>query len=189
MPTPTSVWGTPWRPKGKLDEAAKEYSISLALKPDDPQAHNMLGNVRTQQGKLDEAVAQYREALRLDPENPETHLALGYLGQTGTRQRSGGGGFARVKAAARLPGGPPVVGGFADRPVRDPCQTIIALLGQDVKLVAVAGNHNVRGQVDVAAAVKRPRHYGRPCSLGQPHVAALQQRIGSVRHPACRRDV
>jgi serine/threonine-protein kinase len=67
-----------------LDEAIAEYHTAIRLKPDDPGAHNNLGNALRDQGKLDEAIAEFHTAIRLKPVYAEAHCNLGLvLGQQG----------------------------------------------------------------------------------------------------------
>jgi Flp pilus assembly protein TadD len=69
------------------------------LKPEDPQAHNNLGNALSEQGNLEEAMKHYREALQLNADNPEAHfnLAIALLRQ-GQREEA----VAHLKEALRL---------------------------------------------------------------------------------------
>ena len=68
----------------KPDEAIAEYRQVLALKPDDEEAHFLLGNAllgqgmsEAGQGKLEEAKAHYERALALNSEVADTHNNLG----------------------------------------------------------------------------------------------------------------
>ena len=52
------------------------YRQAVALKPDDPGAHNNLGLILARQDQLDEAAASYQHALRLTPDDPEMWRSL-----------------------------------------------------------------------------------------------------------------
>ena len=52
---------------GRLAEAAGAYRQIIALRPDNAEMHNYLGNVLLVQGQLDEAAAQYEQARRFKP--------------------------------------------------------------------------------------------------------------------------
>ena len=57
--------------------AAAEHAVKfVALAPDDPEAHDLLGRVWASQGKLDAAQAQFEKSLQLDPgyEDAREHL-------------------------------------------------------------------------------------------------------------------
>ena len=49
------------------------YRRAIAIRPDDPDAHNNLGNVLKGQGKFSEAVASFERALAQKPDFPEAH--------------------------------------------------------------------------------------------------------------------
>jgi tetratricopeptide (TPR) repeat protein len=74
------------REQRKLDEALAEYRNVLALRPEDEEAHFLMGNILLDQGmslkdrlKLDEAKAHYERALVLKPKNADTHNNLGLV--------------------------------------------------------------------------------------------------------------
>ncbi len=50
-----------------FDEAAGYLQRSVAIRPRDPRAHMILGELRTIQGKYKEAIARYDKVLRLQP--------------------------------------------------------------------------------------------------------------------------
>jgi serine/threonine protein kinase len=60
----------------KAEECANK---ALALNPDSPQAHYLLGMVHDMSGNFQEAVREHREAHRLDPDNPEVLFWLALL--------------------------------------------------------------------------------------------------------------
>jgi tetratricopeptide (TPR) repeat protein len=60
----------------KHAEAAEHYQEVLRLNPNDPRAHQGLGNALAEQGKLEEAIQQFTEALRLRPDYPEARRQL-----------------------------------------------------------------------------------------------------------------
>jgi len=62
----------------KFDQAIAEYNECLRISPQDPQAHNNLGNVLAQREKLEAAVGEYRKAIQIKNENPEAHFNLGF---------------------------------------------------------------------------------------------------------------
>jgi tetratricopeptide (TPR) repeat protein len=63
--------------KGKLDEAAAQYSAALQFKPDFWDAHNRLGVILMDRGNTTEAAAQFQEAIRAKPDFSEAHNNLG----------------------------------------------------------------------------------------------------------------
>lgn len=52
-------------------KAAEQYAALLALKPDNPAAHNNLANCYNQLGRMSDAIVHYRETYRLAPDFPE----------------------------------------------------------------------------------------------------------------------
>ena len=57
--------------------AAAEHAVKfVALAPDDPAAHDLLGRVWASQGKFDAAKAQFEKSLQLNPsyEDAREHL-------------------------------------------------------------------------------------------------------------------
>ena len=63
---------------GRREEAAQQARIAIQLNPDDPKAHNNLGNVlRFSDPKA--AIVEYRAALALDPNLVDAHSNLGNL--------------------------------------------------------------------------------------------------------------
>ncbi|MBI4233219.1 MAG: tetratricopeptide repeat protein, partial [Chloroflexi bacterium] len=87
--------------KGRLSEAERLYVHALDLDPDDPEAHNNLGNLLGDTGRPQEAEEELRKALALRPDYPEVHYNLGVLlGQTGRPQEAEG---AYRKALALRP--------------------------------------------------------------------------------------
>lgn len=61
---------------GELDEAARNFRISIRLSPKLPVSHYRLGYVLSAQGKYAEAQAEYSIAAQLDPGLPLTQRAL-----------------------------------------------------------------------------------------------------------------
>lgn len=51
----------------QLDEAIRDYTVAIALKPDFAQAFNNRGNAHDDAGDGDKALRDYDEALRIDP--------------------------------------------------------------------------------------------------------------------------
>ncbi|MBI5894281.1 MAG: tetratricopeptide repeat protein [Deltaproteobacteria bacterium] len=69
--------GSLYEKQGHLDEAIKEYSIALSVKPYYSDAHANLGNIYADKGMLDEAIKEYLIALKLQPDNAGNHNNLG----------------------------------------------------------------------------------------------------------------
>ena len=69
----------------------QDYKSALTIwrdtvekRPNNPRAHNNLGNALLRTGRIGEAIAHYEQALRLKPDYAEAHNALGFaLAQTG----------------------------------------------------------------------------------------------------------
>lgn len=65
---------------GRIDDAIREYTVALLLKPYNHEAHNNLGNVYYKKGLLDDAIREYQIALSLRPdfEDARYNLSLVY---------------------------------------------------------------------------------------------------------------
>jgi Flp pilus assembly protein TadD len=63
--------------QGRHKEAEAAYREAIRLRPDDPKAHNNLGNALYYQGRHKEAEAAYREAIRVQHDYPDAHSNLG----------------------------------------------------------------------------------------------------------------
>ncbi|GGS42661.1 tetratricopeptide repeat protein [Actinokineospora fastidiosa] len=55
---------------------------AVAIAPEEPRTHEVLGNTAERAGDLDGARAAYQESLRLDPTNPDAQAALSRLRRT-----------------------------------------------------------------------------------------------------------
>jgi protein O-mannosyl-transferase len=62
-----------------VNEAVAHFKTALELKPDDPVAHNNLGNALFTRGEVDAALAHVRRSLELQPANARAHTALGNI--------------------------------------------------------------------------------------------------------------
>ena len=58
-------------------QAIKVNQASIALSPQDAEAHNNLGTALQDLGRLDEAEASYREAIALKPDYAAAYYSLG----------------------------------------------------------------------------------------------------------------
>jgi len=58
-------------------DALAAYRKAIALAPDVPAAHSIIGNALKDQGLLDEAVAAFRQAIKFQPGFAEAHNNLG----------------------------------------------------------------------------------------------------------------
>jgi tetratricopeptide (TPR) repeat protein len=65
--------------QGKLDEAVREYEITLQLLPGSAQAHFRLGQALEKQRHFAAAIAEFQKALDLEPRHLPAHLALAWL--------------------------------------------------------------------------------------------------------------
>ena len=63
----------------RYDEAIRQFSIVLRLRPDYTQAHGYMGSLLLTKGALDQAEAHLSEALRLDPNYVDAHYNMGQL--------------------------------------------------------------------------------------------------------------
>ena len=64
---------------GKESEAVDANQTSVALSPQDAEAHSNLGNTLKEMGRLDEAEASYRHAIELKPDFALAHNNLGAM--------------------------------------------------------------------------------------------------------------
>ncbi len=62
---------------GRLSESVAPMQRSVALSPQDPEAHSNLGVTLQELGRLDEAEACYQQAIALQPDLAEAHYNLG----------------------------------------------------------------------------------------------------------------
>ena len=69
--------GVVLRQTGRLSESVAPMQRSVALSPQDPEAHNNLGVTLQELGRLDEAEACYQQAIALQPDLAEAHYNLG----------------------------------------------------------------------------------------------------------------
>ena len=84
--TQTSVTlAGPLTSRARPEEAARFYSVAVAIRPRCAAAHENLGNALLLQGKLEEAIAEYREAVRMAPHDQTARYNLG-----SASHRSGG---------------------------------------------------------------------------------------------------
>jgi tetratricopeptide (TPR) repeat protein len=72
---------------------------AIALRPDNADAHYVLGTILRQEGALDEALTELREAVRHRPESPDAHLSIGQILQ---QKRDAAGAAAAFAEAERL---------------------------------------------------------------------------------------
>src|SRR3989338_1092558 len=71
--------GVVYEKQGRLDEAIKEFRMTLSLKPCYAEAHNNLGNVYEKEGQIDKAIEEYRMALSIKPDYVDAHNNLGIV--------------------------------------------------------------------------------------------------------------
>jgi len=70
--------GKALRAQGKLDEAIKQYHLSLDINKSYDVAHYNLANALVDKGKFSEAISHYNQALRINPDYTDAHNNLGY---------------------------------------------------------------------------------------------------------------
>jgi eukaryotic-like serine/threonine-protein kinase len=61
----------------ELEEAVRFLTAAVALRPESPGAHFVLGVGLHEKGQLDEAIASYKKAIEVDPKFTAAHFALG----------------------------------------------------------------------------------------------------------------
>ena len=71
------VLGAVFKKTGRISEALVAVQKSVALAPEDAEAHYNLGNTLQELGRLEEAEASYRQAISLKPDYAEAHSNLG----------------------------------------------------------------------------------------------------------------
>jgi len=69
--------GVVYDKQGHINEAIKEYKLTLTLKPDNADAHYNLGVVYEKQGQYDDAIKEYKLALTLKSNYDMAHNNLG----------------------------------------------------------------------------------------------------------------
>jgi Flp pilus assembly protein TadD len=69
--------GTAYAKQGRFNEAAKEFRISLGLRPDYAEALNNLGAAYVKQNRINEAINEFNTALHINPDDAEAHNNLG----------------------------------------------------------------------------------------------------------------
>ncbi len=74
-----SFLGTALFTQNQLHEAARYYSLSLSIKPDQAEAHHNLALTFKLQGNLVQAERHFRDAVVLMPDMSESHVELGGL--------------------------------------------------------------------------------------------------------------
>ena len=80
FPNHQSAWkvlGAVLETTGRKSEAVNANQTSVALSPQDAEAHNNLGNTLKALGRLDEALASYKQAIALKPDYAQAHYNLG----------------------------------------------------------------------------------------------------------------
>ena len=81
---------------GYLREAADDFRTAVALAPDDPVAHNNLGNALRPLGLWDEALAACERALALAPDYPDAQLSHANALQDMGRPKEAVAGYDRL---------------------------------------------------------------------------------------------
>jgi tetratricopeptide (TPR) repeat protein len=71
--------GVELKNKGRLDEALKDYDVTLRLNPTDFFAFNNRANVRRDKGDIPGAIADYTEATRLEPAYAAAYVNRGLV--------------------------------------------------------------------------------------------------------------
>ena len=80
FPNQQSSWkvlGAVFKKTGRMSEALVAVQKSVALAPEDAEAHYNLGNTLRGLGRLEESEASYRQAISLKPDFVEAHSNLG----------------------------------------------------------------------------------------------------------------
>jgi predicted O-linked N-acetylglucosamine transferase (SPINDLY family) len=75
----TLTLATQLQQSGRIAEAETLYQQILALHPNHPHTHYLVGTLAAQRGQLDRAVTSIRRALQLAPNEPAYHQNLGIL--------------------------------------------------------------------------------------------------------------
>lgn len=75
---PHNNLGVIYATQNKHNDAIREFSIALSLKPDNVETHNNIGNIYASLGFVDKAIAYYQAALELRPNFADAHNNIGY---------------------------------------------------------------------------------------------------------------
>jgi tetratricopeptide (TPR) repeat protein len=63
--------------QGRLQEAMKQYELSLQIDPTNSEAHNNLGTALLHEGRIADAIHEYQQAVQLRPDFAGAHYNLG----------------------------------------------------------------------------------------------------------------
>jgi tetratricopeptide (TPR) repeat protein len=85
--------------RGNVDDAAKEFQAALALRPNEPELHEALGELYLEHNSYDDAQPELERALALDPSR--TH-ALYLLGKLYVRKHENERALPYLERAVRL---------------------------------------------------------------------------------------
>jgi len=86
--------------RDRVPAAIAEFQSALRIQPDNPEAHNSLGDALMQTGRLPEAIAEFQTAVRIKPDYAEAHNSLGSAEMQTPGEAAAG--LAEFETAVRL---------------------------------------------------------------------------------------
>ena len=79
MLMPITISGIAYNEKGDLDNAIKDFTTAIHLKPDYANAYNGRGAAYAKKGKFNSAIVNFTKAIELDPDYAEAYYNRGIM--------------------------------------------------------------------------------------------------------------
>ncbi len=153
---PYNQMGYAYRFMGRYDEAERAFRRYIELIPDDPNPHDSYAELLMKTGRFAESIKSYEKALALDPNFIASYVGIGnnkvFLGKPAEARAS----YAKLLAVARTDGERQqahfwtamsyVHEGATDKALAEVARQA-ALIEKRGDLAALAGNHNLAGNI------------------------------------------